>query len=787
MHIKVDRFYGMAPQRGARKLGDYQAVRAQNVRLWKHELHPIRVPLPITVPSKSGTIQSIFLLSDAWLHWTQDVDVVRSPVASVENRIHYTGHYNPKSTDYTLATDGGGTDYPIDWYRLGLPDPDNAPTVGTTGGSASDVTRSYVYCYKTAWGEEGPPSPAGSDTGPSDATWNLTAMDTAPLNTFTISSISLSAGILTFTCSAAHNLETGEYITISGVQHYTSLNDTHEATRVSATQFSIVAPSTLTSLELITNGDFSSDTGWTQEAGWSIAAGVASASAGSATSLHRTDAAINATTKYVHTFTLSNYSAGTVQAMVGDSGLGTARSANNTYTETITAAGADEVGMYKDAAFLGDIDDVSVEESPADWTVTREAAIQTTSMTKEIYRTDENGVYRFVASIAVATTSYNDTIDDDDLGDPLPTYDAIAPPGDLVGVISHPDGWLAGFTGNQVCFSEPNKPWAWPAEYRYAIDFQIVALGLWGSRIVIGTEGLPYISTGSHPELASQDSLDFDQACIAKRSMTGLESGVMFASPSGVVMVGAGGVRLITETLMERDDWDDYNPSSMVAFAYDNRYYTFYTSAGDDSNEAGGIVLDPAEPEALMALVTYTITGGWRDRSTDSLYLVIGGEIVQFDAGGAFEQGYHLGKIFVLPRRVTMTAGKVRFTLPSNTIPTAEYNALVAATVANIDTMKAAYDIADEGSFAGYTPGKYTVAGGPYVNAINLIGVQAGGVTFKLYADGSLKHTEVPTDKVPFRMPAGKRHDEYQIEISTNQAQVHEAIIAETPSELAIA
>jgi len=119
--------------------------------------------------------------------------------------------------------------------------------------------------------------------------------------------------------------------------------------------------STTTSDELITNGGFDTDSDWSKGTGWAIADGKATKTAGSANSLVQ---AINGTVgaTYEITFTISDYSAGSLQPFIGGSGASTARSANGTYTQSRTLAGATSIYLYASSTFAGSVDNVSVKE-----------------------------------------------------------------------------------------------------------------------------------------------------------------------------------------------------------------------------------------------------------------------------------------------------------------------------------------------------------------------------------------------------------------------------------------
>ena len=73
--------------------------------------------------------------------------------------------------------------------------------------------------------------------------------------------------------------------------------------------------------------------------------------------------------------------------------------------------------------------------------------------------------------------------------------------------------------------------------------------------------------------------------------------------------------------------------------------------------------------------------------------------------------------------------------------------------------------------------------GSPINFAAAVVVANAYPVTFRLYADGALKHTQTVADRNPFRLPSGYRAFEYQIELEgTNPVQ--DAAIATSVEEL---
>lgn len=179
MIIDIQNFSGMRPLIEPELLAMEDASSASAIVPSSGALDPEVQPVQVATVTKAGTPISIYYLASIWLHWTTDVDVVRDPRAgNTNNRVIYTGDGKPKFTDFTLATTGVGTDYPLTWYQLGLPAPAVAASLTVAGGTTPSETRSYVYTFVDAYGSEGPPSAALTTTGNLNGTWNFNGMST---------------------------------------------------------------------------------------------------------------------------------------------------------------------------------------------------------------------------------------------------------------------------------------------------------------------------------------------------------------------------------------------------------------------------------------------------------------------------------------------------------------------------------------------------------------------------------------------------------------------------------
>jgi hypothetical protein len=139
-----------------------------------------------------------------------------------------------------------------------------------------------------------------------------------------------------------------------------------------------VKPNVVLGNELITNGDFATDSGWTTLGGWSIGGGSANCNGGS---IMYTNGGIEVSKTYKVTYTIINYVSGNVRSIFNGSttdGNGTTRNANGTFTELVqstdNASGTFSFGAVA-GSFIGSIDNVSVKEDiSADFDFTRNSS-----------------------------------------------------------------------------------------------------------------------------------------------------------------------------------------------------------------------------------------------------------------------------------------------------------------------------------------------------------------------------------------------------------------------------
>ena len=114
--------------------------------------------------------------------------------------------------------------------------------------------------------------------------------------------------------------------------------------------------------ELVTNGDFATDSDWTKGTGWTISGGKAVSSA-TGSSLYQADGANYTSGKlYKVTFEVLDYVSGSVRPEVTNV-AGSYVSSNGVFVQYITATSSSIGAELKGSTFTGSVDNVSVKEA----------------------------------------------------------------------------------------------------------------------------------------------------------------------------------------------------------------------------------------------------------------------------------------------------------------------------------------------------------------------------------------------------------------------------------------
>jgi len=349
-----------------------------------------------------------------------------------------------------------------------------------------------------------------------------------------------------------------------------------------------------------------------------------------------------------------------------------------------------------------------------------------------VYRTDDDGVFRFLVQKSSSGETFTDTSPDSSLGEEVPSTDWIAPNEAMIGLTAMPNGITAGFFDNTLCFSEAYLPHAWPEAYQLTTAYPIVGLSATDTGLIVLTEGKPYIVQGADPAGMVMNELDIAQSCLSKKSIVDMGGSVIYSSPDGLVGISQSGSKVLTEQIFTKAQWDDYAPSTVRGFRLEDRYVGF---SDRSSGNPVGFILDPRGGQNSFCTVNQSLNyvAGFNDLETDALYLVRSNStVVNFTGDTGYSSAQFYSKHFFTKRPINFGVCQVAF-----------------------------------GEDLG-----------------------GGTTTVKLYGGEKSPTGLIHTQTIPasetvatFRLPSGSRYSIFQVQV-TSSREVANIIMAESPREI---
>jgi hypothetical protein len=402
--------------------------------------------------------------------------------------------------------------------------------------------------------------------------------------------------------------------------------------------------------------------------------------------------------------------------------------------------------------------------------------------TKRIYRAvsgTSTTIYLKVADVAIGTSSYSDTKTAAQLGGALESSNYNTPPTDLSGIVAMANGILVGFRENEIYFSEPYVPHAWPVIYSLTVEYPVVGLGAFGESVVVATKGNPFIISGTTPSSMSQAKIPLFEPCVSKRSIVSDDTGVMYASPNGVVKISQGFAGVTTNGLFTRDEWQLRYPATMLGAVLDGAYYLFWEDQINNVQEC--LILD--RNEAASALTTSSIytTAVFIDPTTAQLFFPYAGVVSAWESDALNFLTYDwTSKLYILPRPVNFSAIQIDAAFEDNTLLAALQDEVDAIIASNQAVFASGVNLL---STLGSVDIGTIVLGGSILQPIPGV-VSSLSLQVKIYCNGILVSTRSITDRSTYRLPSGFKSDRWQFRLSGN-VPLRTFKIAETAKELA--
>lgn len=375
--------------------------------------------------------------------------------------------------------------------------------------------------------------------------------------------------------------------------------------------------------------------------------------------------------------------------------------------------------------------------------------------------------YLKVADVNIGTTTFTDNVTATGLGQVLPSANYDPPPTDLSGLVAMANGILAGFRGNEVYFCEPFKPHAWPSEYALTVEFPIVGLAAFGESLVVATKGNPFVISGTTPASMSQAKLPIYEPCVSKRSIASDDSGAMYASPNGVIKISQGFAGNSTRGLMTRNEWQRYQPATMLGAVLDGRYYLFCEMGADGFK--GALILDRNEAASPLTTTTNFTSAVHVEPMSAALHLVDEqtSEVKVWEGDSFNFIPYEwASKQFILPRPLNFGAAQIEASFGDVSLTEALAKQLAEKIASNQAVFASTSNLQSTISLTG--PIGSNIITGSVLAPLPSSDIGGRYITLKALCDGKVVATVNVRDVKPFRLPSGFKGDRWEFRLSGN-------------------
>lgn len=191
---------------------------------------------------------------------------------------------------------------------------------------------------------------------------------------------------------------------------------------------------------------------------------------------------------------------------------------------------------------------------------------------KAIFCTDSNGNWRLVSYLPLTTTQI--TIDPFNM-DTAPvatnaTYEM--PPTGLQGLVMSPFGFMYGWKDSTLCVSNVLGFHTWNSDYQKSLPFKIIGIVPTTQGAIVMTEGGAFAVLGTDPSTLDVPPITGAPACVAADSIVDMGGFAMYAADDGIVVCDVSGGQIVTEDVILRSQFTDYNPAAFKCYRHRKCY-----------------------------------------------------------------------------------------------------------------------------------------------------------------------------------------------------------------------
>lgn len=649
--LSIAQFSGIFPRVPDALLPQTAATVAENCDFGYGELRGMKGGALVT--SVSNAVKSLYTEDGTTFYtWDVDVDAVRAPMSNDQyRRVYYTTPTDFRVTDSLGTRANGGP--PGSSYRVGVPKPTAAPTFSVSGTPTSlaelSIAAKFHYEYggvkyqeqdfgltvvqdKRKWTFTPPTKNTGAAFGPVDESFIATAYS------MWVGGVDVPAYEVWDNFPAGTRVIATDATTLKKVADNSLMTNIYRIKDDGGRIHEVTALYSLTRFSYL-NDNASAPGNLTPEQAFPVIRliGTNTATGAAAFDIYSNNSSFSATGDW--TASLTRNDGAESYTLVLDSKSAAAATETRAYVYTYVNTYGEE-GPPSPAGTLTLINGLAV-----DVTVARDALVADYAPIKEIrlYRTQYGSdvIEYFYAGSALVlnqpgtTFVYHDTTTAAGLNEMLASDEYYPPNPALVGLMSLKNGILAAWKGNELHFSEPYKPWAWPPAYVKIFQHNIVGGVPYGSGLLLTTTTEPVLVSGITPAGMTETGMNVGQAGVSKHSIALVDGFLAYASRDGIVVVQGGQASLtLSQQFFTRDVWRARYGGHLgvMRFSVWDGRLTVY--AEDGSFPAFMIRLDEAAG-TMTDLPAFQAACSFASEFADGVYYGLGTNLYLFNAGAA--------------------------------------------------------------------------------------------------------------------------------------------------------
>jgi hypothetical protein len=800
--VKIEKFLGIAPKISPELLPNTAGQVARGCKLYSGDLIPYPQPVVVANTQRTGEIKTIYALRNPqddtdikWLSWSTEVDIARLATdEDREQRFYFTGDGAPKVSNYELATTGAAP-YPVTAYELGLPLPPDSAKLSATAGTFSTKTSSSFsrdagniarivtstahglrtgniitvsgFSYRTGTYSQSGTTVTVTITGHGLSNGALVTLDftsgDAVDGTFPISSVTAN----TFQVSVVNSATSSGNVRLD-IRGFNATNI--ECTVINSTTIAYFSPGPQVSSTSSSDGKvdlggltqirsyvFTWYTPWEEESIAStpsdnlfIKEGITTTVSNLPTVRPSGDNFIRGVRLYRTLPTASGTEYFLLKTLWFPGSVARVERTGNVSRVTMTdyhnldiddrfkISGCSVASFNITDGIVTDI----IDEYTFEYAQTA-SNVADTAATGTLYHDAAESTDNAARYWGDGSYNFTDDFDSRTLLTILASDEFDPPPDNLQGLVVMQNEIYVGFVGNQIFFSEPGRPHAWPRKYIRSVEPDIVALAVIGGFLLVLTESFPYQVTGSDPNVMTVTRIDAQYPCVSKRSVVSMSYGILYSTHEGIALYSpTTGPVVITKVLFNRDTWGlELDPSTLVGVFYGDIYFASHSGGSivfERDDRIGGFFID----------CDCTFSAAYYDPLDGYIYFVRGdnGDIFRWD---------------------DLNQPSVTQEWKSKVIITKDYMNLGAArVVADYTNLTSVWDLT-------------TTA---WENTVQLWN-NADQITFKLWVDKEEVFSTTLNSSDIFRLPSGFLSDTFEVGVEGN-VRIRSIHLAETPTGL---